>query len=90
MSKNRSSSSQRRIRLAGILIGVIIVVTTMLNLLAPQLRNSSSSSDGDLAFATPEPTEIIIPTPDPDPQLDGAMPYLHSTGFFQAFRSCRK
>lgn len=85
MSK-KIRNRQRSAKIAGILIGVIIVVTTMLSLLAPQLGNNSSSSSGDSTFSTPEPTKLIIPTPDPDPQIDGALPYLHSTGFFQAFR----
>ena len=84
MSK-RTRRIQRRNQQVGIVIGVLIVVTITLGMLAPNLGGSSSSSDSSV-IPTPEPTKLVIPTPDPDPQIDGAPPYLHSTGFFQAFQ----
>jgi hypothetical protein len=82
----RPRRGQRRNQLVGVAIGVIIVVTTMIGLLAPQLRRSTSTSNEPSVIPTPEPTELVIPTPDPNPQLEGASPYFHSSGYFQAFR----
>ncbi len=75
---------QRRATLLGASIGMIIIVTFVLTLVAPDLGSRSSSSEID-PFATPRPTELIIPTPDPNPQLEGRPVYIHSSGLFQTF-----
>ncbi len=75
---------QRRATLLGASLGVIIIVTFVLTLVAPDLGSRSSSSEID-PFATPRPTELIIPTPDPNPQLEGRPVYIHSSGLFQTF-----
>ncbi|MBN1564321.1 MAG: hypothetical protein JXA10_10815 [Anaerolineae bacterium] len=82
----KARRGQRRNQLVGVAIGVIIVVTTLISLLAPGRGRSTSSSDTSVsATSTPTPTEVVIPTPEPDPQVEGAIPYLHSTGYFQTF-----
>ncbi len=74
--------------IAGALVGLIIIVTFVISLLAPDLGRSSSSSSYPTytPFGTPPPpTEVIIPTPELNPQLGGNLPYIHTSGFFQTF-----
>lgn len=75
---------QRRATVLGASIGLIIIVTFVLTLVAPDLGSRSASSNID-PLATPRPTELIIPTPDPNPQLEGRPVYIHSSGLFQTF-----
>ncbi len=84
MQKSRKRG-QRRTTLLGAIVGLMIIFTFVLTLIAPDL-GSRRSSNADLdPFATPQPTRLVIPTPDPDPQLTGRPPYLHSSGLFQTF-----
>lgn len=76
--------NRRRATIIGSVIGVIIIFSFVITLIAPDLGTSSTTSDA--VFNTPEPTAIIIPTPDPDPQLGGAAPFIHNSGVFSAFR----
>lgn len=83
MNKSRRRS-QRRATLLGASIGLIIIITFVLTLVAPDLGSRSANSNID-PFATPRPTALIIPTPDPNPHLEGRPPYIHSSGLFQTF-----
>lgn len=76
--------NRRRATIIGSVIGAIIIFSFVITLIAPDLGMSSTTSDA--IFNTPEPTAIIVPTPDPAPQLDGAAPFIHSSGIFSAFR----
>jgi hypothetical protein len=83
--------TQRRATFIGALIGFIIIFTFVISLIAPDRRRGSSSSGGTYPTLTPygtppPPTQVIIPTPELDPQLEGELPYIHSTGLFQTFR----
>jgi hypothetical protein len=83
--------TQRRATLIGALIGFIIIFTFVISLIAPDRRSGSNSSDNIYPTLTPygtplPPTQVIIPTPEPNPQLEGELPYIHSSGFFQTFR----
>lgn len=83
MNKSKRRA-QRRATLLGATIGLIIIVTFVLTLVAPNLGSRSSSSNID-PLATPRPTELVIPTPDPNPRLEGRPVYIHSSGLFQTF-----
>ena len=84
LSKQRR---RRRATLIGAGFGVVIIFTFMISLIAPDIGTRSSSSDNSFLTLTPfsNPTPVIIPTPDPNPQLAGALPYIHSGGYFQTF-----
>ena len=84
--------NQRRATFIGALLGFIIIITFVISLIAPG-SNSRRSSSGDNTFPTLTPygtglppTPVIIPTVDPNPQLEGELPYIHSTGLYQTFR----
>jgi hypothetical protein len=83
--------NQRRATLIGALLGFIIILTFVISLIAPGSNNRNSSSDVTYPTLTPygtglPPTPVIIPTVDPNPQLEGELPYIHSTGLYQTFR----
>ncbi|MBI5958612.1 MAG: hypothetical protein HY866_07755 [Chloroflexi bacterium] len=84
MSLSRKRT-QRRATFAGGLIGFIIIFTFLISMINPGTSTNNNSSDDDL-LATPAPTAIVFPSPNPNPQLDGALPYIHSSGYFQTFR----
>jgi len=84
MQKSRKRG-QRRTTLLGAIVGLMIIFTFVLTLIAPDLGSRRSSNAALDPFATPQPTRLVIPTPDPDPQLTGRPPYLHSSGLFQTF-----
>jgi hypothetical protein len=82
--------AQRRATVIGVVIGGIIIFTFVISLIAPDL-GTRTSDNVDFPTLTPfgtlpPPTRVIVPTPEPDPQLQGALPYIHSTGLFQTFR----
>jgi len=73
----------------GALIGVIIIFTFVISLISP--GTFRSTSDDDFPTLTPygtlpSPTQIVLPTPEADPQLEGELPYIHSSGAFQTFK----
>jgi hypothetical protein len=73
------------------MLGFIMIVTLMITMLAPGSNNRSTSSDVTYPTLTPygtglPPTPVIIPTVDPNPQLEGELPYIHTTGLYQTFR----
>ncbi len=82
---SRRTRHRRRATIIGSLIGVIIIFSFVITLIAPDLGTRSSTNDIE-PFSTPVPTPFIVPTPDPDPRLDGAPPYIHSSGLFRVFR----
>jgi hypothetical protein len=82
---------QRRATLIGALLGFIIIFTFVISLIAPGQNSRRSSSSGALPTLTPygtppPPTPVIVPTVEANPQLEGELPYIHSTGLFQTFR----
>lgn len=76
---------RRRATIAGGLVGLIIIFTFVISLIAPDLGTRSSAPVSDV-IPTLRPTAIVVPTPDPAPQLAGAAPYIHSSGYFRTFR----
>ncbi len=84
MSLSRKRSRQRA-TLVGAAIGVVIIVTFVLSLIAPGASPRTTTTSDDL-LATPLPTALVVPTPEPDPQVEGETPYIHSSGLFRAFR----
>ena len=90
MSRSKRRSRQRATLIGG-MIGAIIILSFVISLAAPDL-GSRSRNDDSVTIPTytpygtlPPPTPIIIPTPDPNPQLEGNLPYIHSSGYFQTF-----
>lgn len=85
LSKKRN---RQRATLVGALIGLLIIFTFVISLIAPDLGRRSRDSYPTLTpYGTPPPpTPLVIPTPEPDPQLEGAPPYIHSSGYFQTFK----
>ena len=84
MSLSRKRSRQRA-TLIGAAIGIVIIVTFVLSLLAPGSGHRASTVP-DEVLSTPASTAIVVPTPEPDPQVVGATPYIHGSGLFRAFR----
>ena len=84
MSLSRKRSRQRA-TLIGAAIGVVIIVTFVLSLIAPGSSSRTSTSSDDL-LSTPLATAIVVPTPEPDPQVVGGTPYIHHSGLFRVFR----
>jgi len=85
LSKKRA---RQRATLVGALLGVIVILTFVISLIAP---GSKSTSNQPLASVTPygtppPPTEVVFPPPEPNPALEGEPPYIHSSGYFQTFR----
>lgn len=86
MSSSRKHG-RRRATIIGSIIGFIIIFSFLITLISPDLGSrSNSSSDVNTNFDTPEPTAIVVPTAAPDPQLEGAAPFIHSSGLFSTFR----
>ena len=84
MSLSRKRSRQGA-TLIGAAIGVVIIVTFVLSLLAPGSNRRASTVPEDL-LGTPAATTVVVPTPEPDPQVTGSTPYIHSSGLFRVFR----
>ncbi len=84
MSLSRKRSRQRA-TIIGAAIGVVIIVTFVLSLIAPGAGSRTSTSSDDL-LSTPFATALVVPTPEPDPQVEGETPYVHSSGLFRVFR----
>jgi hypothetical protein len=85
--------NQRRATLVGAGIGAIIIFTFVISLIEPNLGSRQNSIDTlptTTPFGTPAPsltpTRVIFPTPEANPQLEGELPYIHSSGYFQTFR----
>jgi len=85
LSKQRA---RQRATLVGALLGVIVILTFVISLIAPGSKLSSNPSLPTITpYGTPPPpTEVIFPTPEPNPLLEGEPPYIHSSGYFQTFR----
>jgi len=88
MSVSRKRN-RRRMTFLGALIGVIIIFTFVISLISP--GTFQSTSDDDFPTLTPygtlpSPTQIVLPTPEANPQLEGELPYIHSSGAFQTFK----
>ena len=89
----RSARNRRRATVAGAIVGLILIFTFVLSLVAPGL-GSSNGDDIEFPTVTPfgtpaptlTPTPVVFPTPDPDLQLEGEPAYVHSSGYFQVFR----
>ncbi len=77
--------SRQRATLIGAAIGIVIIVTFVLSLIAPGSNRNKNSSPDD-PFITLFPTSTIVPTPEPDPQVVGGTPYIHRSGLFRVFR----
>ena len=84
MSFSRKRSRQRA-TLIGAAVGIVIIVTFVLSLIAPG-SNPRTASVPDDVLSTPLATEIVVPTPEPDPQVTGDTPYIHGSGLFRVFR----
>ncbi len=76
--------ARRNTTLFGALLGLIIIFTFVISLFANP--GTSTTVVPTSALSTPRPTSIVVPTPDSSPNLDGALPYVHSSGLFQTFR----
>lgn len=87
----RSQRNRRRATILGALVGIILIFTFMLSLIAPGL--GSSTDDASFPTVTPfgtpaptlKPTDVVFPTPDPDPSIPAQAAYIHSSGYFQVF-----
>lgn len=79
---NYKQRRARRATLFGAAVGVVIIITYVITLVAPDLGSSSSSSSLNDPIEV-EPTKIDIPDPMPDPQVGGKPPFIHSSGYFQ-------
>ncbi len=84
MSLSRKRSRQRA-TLIGAAIGVVIIVTFVLSLIAPGSGSRTRTVSDDL-LGTPPPTALVVPTAEPDPQIAADTPYIHSSGLFRVFR----
>lgn len=87
MASRKRSRSVQQTRILGAAIGLIIILTFMISLIAPDLgrrRNSGSGANPNVILDTPTPL-LVAPPPDPDPQLEGKPPYIHSSGYFYVF-----
>jgi hypothetical protein len=85
LSKKRA---RQRATVVGAVLGVIVILTFVISLIAPGGKSTSNQS---LATVTPygtlpPPTEVVFPPPEPNPALEGEPPYIHSSGYFQTFR----
>lgn len=76
--------TRRNTTLVGALLGLIIIFTFVVSLFTNP--GTTTSVVPTSALRTPRPTSIIVPTPDRDPNLEGELPYIHSSGLFQTFR----
>jgi hypothetical protein len=85
LSKKRA---HQRATIVGALLGVIVILTFVISLIAPGGKSSSNPSLPTVTpYGTlPPSTPVIFPTPEPNPSLEGAPPYIHSSGYFQTFR----
>jgi hypothetical protein len=72
----------------GALLGVIVILTFVISLIAPGSKSGSNQSLPTFTpFGTlPPATEVVFPPPEPNPHLEGELPYIHSSGYFQTFR----
>jgi len=83
---NYKQRRARRATLFGTAVGVIIIITYVITLVAPDLGSSSSSSNDNSSLDNPleiEPTDIQVPEPIDNPQLGSQPPFIHSSGYFQ-------
>ncbi|NDJ77023.1 MAG: hypothetical protein GYB65_12280 [Chloroflexi bacterium] len=76
---------QRRATLVGAVVGMLIIFTFVLGLIAPDLGTRSRSDDDSGADVDPLAT-AAPPTPDPNVVFEGGEPYLHSSGYYQTFQ----
>ncbi len=80
---NYKQRRARRATLFGAAVGVLIIITYVITLVAPDLGSSNSSSSSLDNPQQVEPTQIRIPEPIANPQIGGNPPFVHSTGYFQ-------
>ncbi len=85
MSLSRKRSRQRTTAV-GVVFGLVLIFVFLVGLIKPDLGSRTSSSSSVSVTDTPSVTEVVVPTPDPNPQLEGELPYIHSSGYFQTFR----
>lgn len=77
----RQKRSRQRATAIGAGVGLVIIFTFIIGLVAPDLGSNTSSNP-----VVNEPGQTVVPPPDPNPRLEGALPYIHSSGYFQTFR----
>lgn len=82
MASRKRKNSGRQAQIISVAIGLIIIFTFSITLIAPG-SGRSSSSNPDVINNTPAP---VAPLPNPNPKIEGAAPYIHSSGYFRAFR----
>ncbi|MCD4685046.1 MAG: hypothetical protein K8S97_03815, partial [Anaerolineae bacterium] len=82
MASRKRNHSGQKTKIFSVAIGLIIILTFSITLIAPG-RGGSSSSNTDVTYNTPVP---VAPPPDLDPQFEGEPPYIHSSGYFRVFR----
>lgn len=85
MASNRNRRRQRA-TLIGSLVGLVIIFSFVITLIAPDLGTRSNTVNDDTIFNTPEPTDVVVPPPNPNPQVASAAPFIHSSGIFRTFQ----
>jgi len=85
LSRKRARQSATAV---GALLVVIVILTFVISLIAPGGKSGSNQSLPTFTplGTPPPPTEVVFPPPEPNPQLEGELPYIHSSGYFRTFQ----
>jgi len=91
MASRQKNRTRRNAQVLSVVIGFMVIFTFVFSLVVTDIGNDdnntepSSQSNTESTLA-PASTKVVLPTPDPAPQFGGLAPYVHTSGYFQAFR----
>ncbi|HEX3054363.1 MAG TPA: hypothetical protein VHP83_27145 [Aggregatilineaceae bacterium] len=89
MASRQKNQNRRNAQILSVVIGLMVIFTFVFSLVATNTgddNNNPTPQPNTEPTSAPASTKVVLPTPDANPQFGGLSPYVHSSGYFQAFR----